>query len=379
MRPPVPRPARHGVLVGTAALLATLAACLLVAGSGPVVTADSQVPVIDNHGLGNANLNIGAYAGPANVAGVTSFAAVTGTQVTYASDYLPSNTGWSGLDGQGGSLSWLTSAWATSGYTLILGVPIIPTDSSGTPVGTLAGGAAGSYNAYYVTLAKTLVSAGLGGSYLRLGWEFDGTWYAWSVANATQAANFAAYWRNIVTAMRSVPGAAFKFVWNPAGIQGDTWSLSAAYPGNSYVDEVAFDIYDISWDPNCFLGATPNNVTTPTESNCEFHDMMKQPNGLDWLVSFARAHGKPISIPEWGLEIRSDGHGLGDDPTFIINMYRWMAVHDVAYSIYWEFNSLNYKSSLSNNGFTTALHVFKAEFSREAPPTQAASARVARS
>ena len=31
----------------------------------------------------------------------------------------------------------------------------------------------------------------------------------------SDAADFAAYFRDIVTAMRSVPGAAFRFVWNP--------------------------------------------------------------------------------------------------------------------------------------------------------------------
>jgi Glycosyl hydrolase family 26 len=359
MRPPDPRPAKHGALVGAAALLATLAACLLLAGSGPVVTADSQYPVIDNHGVGNASLNLGAYAGPANVAGVTSFAAVTGAQVTYASDYLPSNTGWNGMDGQGGSLSWLTSAWATSGYTLILGVPVIPTDSSGTPVGTLAGGAAGSYNAYYVTLAKTLVSAGLGGSYLRLGWEFDGTWYAWSVTNATQAANFAAYWRNIVTAMRSVPGAAFKFVWNPAGIQNLSWSVSSAYPGDSYIDFVGFDVYDQSWNSNCFFLGDPNNSVTTAQSTCVFNDILSQPEGLNWLVSFAQAHGKPVGIPEWGLAIRTDGHGLGDDPTFISNMRGWMASNNIAFGSYFNYDTPAMKSAVTDGSFPNALNSLK--------------------
>ena len=79
--------------------------------------------------------------------------------------------------GPGGSLAWLTDAWAGKGYTLSLGVPIIPTDSSGVAQGTLAAGATGAYNSYFVTLAQTLVAAGEGNSYLRLGWEFDGNWY----------------------------------------------------------------------------------------------------------------------------------------------------------------------------------------------------------
>ena len=81
------------------------------------------------------------------------------------------------MDGSGGSLSWLTGPWSGSNYVLSLGVPILPTNSSGAAVGTLATGATGAYNSYYVTLAQTLVAAGESNAYLRLGWEFDGGWY----------------------------------------------------------------------------------------------------------------------------------------------------------------------------------------------------------
>ena len=46
------------------------------------------------------------------------------------------------MDGSGGSLNYLTSAYRGTGYTLALGVPIIPT-SGGGAVGTLAQGASG--------------------------------------------------------------------------------------------------------------------------------------------------------------------------------------------------------------------------------------------
>ena len=43
------------------------------------------------------------------------------------------------MDGQGDSLNWmLADGWTGTPYTLSLGVPIIPTDSAGRPVGTLA-------------------------------------------------------------------------------------------------------------------------------------------------------------------------------------------------------------------------------------------------
>ena len=38
------------------------------------------------------------------------------------------------MDGANGSLNWLLNAWSGTGVTLSLGVPIIPSNSSGTPV-----------------------------------------------------------------------------------------------------------------------------------------------------------------------------------------------------------------------------------------------------
>ena len=89
---------------------------------------------------------------------MAAFASADETSPTVATEYLPGNSGWAGMDGSGGSLNWMLAAWQGSGYTLSLGVPIIPTDSSGRPSGTLAQGATGAYNLYYVTLAQTLVS-----------------------------------------------------------------------------------------------------------------------------------------------------------------------------------------------------------------------------
>ena len=80
-----------------------------------------------------------------------------------------------------------------------------------------------------------MVSAGQGSSIIRPGWEFNGGWFPWA-ANG-QAAAFVAYWQQIVTTMRSVPGQNFTFEWNPtAGDQG-VGNLANYYPGNAYVDD----------------------------------------------------------------------------------------------------------------------------------------------
>jgi hypothetical protein len=91
----------------------------------------------------------------------------------------------------------LLSQWHGTNYRLIWDVPMLPN----TGGAALSSGAAGAYNQYFVTLATALVAAGKGNSIVRLDWDFN--WIG-------QAAEFNAYWQQIVTAMRSVHGTNFR-------------------------------------------------------------------------------------------------------------------------------------------------------------------------
>jgi len=275
---------------------------------------------------------LGVYAGAGNPSGVAAFGQATDTTPTLESDFLPASGGWAGMDGSGpassSSLQWFFNRWGGSGYTLVLGVPIIPKDSSGNPSGTLAGGAAGSYNSYFTTLAQNLVSAGFGNSYLRLGWEFNGNWFAWKVTDSADAANFVAYWQNIVTAMRTVPGANFKFVWNPnaTGSYGSAYTPAQTYPGNAYVDFVGTDVYD----------------------NEPWSTQLTQTWGLNWLAAFSAAQGEPICFPEWGVGTN------GDDPAFIGDMASWFRSNRVAWESYFAADG----HDITNGSFPNSLAAF---------------------
>jgi hypothetical protein len=291
----------------------------------------------------------------ADPSGIASFAAATGTKVTIASDYLPSSSGWSGMDGSGGSLSWMfASGWQGTGYTLSLGVPIIPTNANNVAVGTLATGATGAYNSYFVTLAQTLVAAGESNADLRLGWEFDGNWYAWEALTPATEASYAAYFDQIVTAMRSVAGEAFKFVWNPDASAFTTagYNVELAYPGNAYVNYIGLDAYDFSWA----TPQTPANAWSQTTLPA-----------LSAAQQFATAQAKPIAFCEWGVAIRSDGHGMGDDPLYINNMTAWMknAANNVAYESYFDNNTLpsggDTNADLTGGSFPSSLAAFSTD------------------
>ncbi len=300
----------------------------------------------------SSSLALGVYVGPADVGGVAAFNATTGTHSTIAVDYLPSNGGWAGMDGANGGDAWLfNDAWTNSGYQLSLGVPIIPSDASGNPVGTLAQGATGAYNSYYVTLAQTMVAAGESNAYLRLGFEFDGSWNAWNAQNPTDEVSFAKYFDQIVSAMRSVPGENFKFVWNPdaTAFTQSGYNVALAYPGNAYVDVIGLDAYDQVW---------LSDAQTP--ANAWNESLLP---ALNAAHAFAAAQGKPLAFCEWGSIIRPDGHGLGDDPTYINNMISWMKTptNDVIFETYFDFNAGGLDSFLTDGEFPNSLAAYRAD------------------
>ena len=339
-----------GAAARAAFVIAGVALCLAAIGFGTSAAGGSTVSPSE-----------GVYTGAADPSQIAAFDATTGTHSTIAADYLPTNSGWSGMDGRGGSLRWLfADGWTGTPYTLSLGVPIIPTGSAGDPLGTLANGATGAYNAYFVILARTLVAAGESNAYLRLGWEFDGGWTAWNATTPTSEANFAAYFRQIVKAMRSVPGEKFRFVWNPDAEAFSTrsYNVALAYPGNAYVNVIGLDAYDQAW-------VTP---LTPVNAWNE--------STLPALVAgerFAVAHDKPLAMDEWGTAIRSDGHGLGDDPLYVGDMIAWMRnpANHVLYEAYFDYDGRGTNSAITDGRFPNSLAAFRSGFKRTAVRTEA--------
>jgi hypothetical protein len=194
----------------------------------------------------------------------------------------------------------------------------------------LVAAAAGDYNSNFYDLGELLVRDGLGSTVIELGREMNGTWYEWSEhrAPASEADAFILAWRQIVTTMRSVPGQHFKFLWT---VYMSGTSVAESWPGSAYVDYIGTDIFD--W----YGGAGPTYPHTASGALDHAEKWQQiltaEPGGLNWMAAFSRATGKPVIIPEWGL----DFHAFGgqDDPLFIANMMAWLKAHD-AIGLYWE-------------------------------------------
>ena len=61
------------------------------------------------------------------------------------------------------------------------------------------------------------------------------------------------------------------------------------------------------------------------------------------------------------MAIRSDGHGLGDDPYFVNQMVSWMenSANDVTYESYFDADSGGVNSLITGGSFPSSLAAFR--------------------
>jgi hypothetical protein len=213
-------------------------------------------------------------------------------------------TDWSDPWIAGGSGSAYQSWVAQSPQTrqLVVEVDLIPqslqTDVN-NPLSWETSCAAGAFNSYAAALGTNLVRAGLQNSVIRLGSEANGTWEGDFVGTTTQEQNaWASCFDNEVTALRQATGEHFLIDWNPNACT-ENIPYANYYPGNSYVDIMGLDFYDVDCD-------------LPTTS-VSYAQLSGENAGLSTFEAFANSKGKAMSFPEWGLT----SSPAGDDPAYI--------------------------------------------------------------
>jgi hypothetical protein len=315
------------------------AVCPLIAqGDSP-----ASLPVTDNQ----AAPYMGVYETALGTKQTDAFAAWLHRTRIWGQDTIPFGQGstWNHISGTYDD--WFYKPWsdwvrAQPGRRMVLSIPLLPGPpdgkgpaegpGAGLPV-SLAEGAAGKYDAYFKGLAQTLVQYHLGDSILRLGWEWNGNWYAWKVVTADDARNFAAYWRRIVTAIRSVPGTEnLKFDWNVSNGFKTSYDASLAYPGDDVVDYIGVDLYDSCWAK--YPASSSSDLEALHREVWADYHLAASNYGLAYWQKIADDHGKPMTFPEWGVDKLPNGHGGLDDPYFIEQAFNYF--HDPAHHVYFE-------------------------------------------
>ena len=257
-------------------------------------------------------------------AAVTSWDTLTNSTVSCVSAYLNGATTWAQWDDP-----WITdssygyTSWVAEAPHNQLVLASGPDSQQPRRCGEIRWSwerscAAGDYDSYATELGTNLVAAGLQNSVIRLGPEMNGTWETDFMGTTTQEQNlWATCFANEVTAMRQAAGQNFLFDWDPNAGKG-AYPYANFYPGNSYVDIMGLDLYDV--DSN-----TPNTSVT-------FSQLADEPFGLADFETFAAAQGKPMSFPEWGLSTVPSG----DDPGYIDGMASAVANGNFAFETYFD-------------------------------------------
>jgi beta-mannanase len=117
------------------------------------------------------------------------------------------------------------------------------------------------------------------------------------------AADYAAMYRRVVTKLREAGVTNAVYVWNTMGFYGWRQYLDDLYPGNEYVDWLAYDPYitnDTAVDLHGMINFT-------------FRGMPDWPGYYAWVT--AKAPGKPVMLAEWGVDLRTNA-----DPSSKLNV-----------------------------------------------------------
>jgi hypothetical protein len=371
-------------ILAVAGTITLTAACS--GGSNSASTLNPQSSGTSTSGSGsssNFGYGLGLYDGNSSPSGIETAAKWLGSSssIKYAMDFIDA-TNWQHIEDP-----YQLGSWKGSPYTMIWGVPMIPCGAPNTQCQTNVSDynlvASGGADGYFKTLAKNLISAGFGTSYIRLGWEMNASDMGWAVCNQDGSAtdswtkDFVPAFQNIVTSMRSVSGANFKFIWNPIDTSNSSCPglhMESLYPGDKYVDVVALDVYD--------------GIATPMSDQARFSDLLNgtgnggyvaespyaingksfssQGYGLNWLAAFGKEHNKEISLPEWGLESTGQDAGGGDDAYFVTQMANWIKANATGPAVFWNSGDGTLPLTIPNytsGGTPAATAAFKAAFS----------------
>jgi hypothetical protein len=253
----------------------------------------------------------GAYLdyGPSGVARMLDLSRwLGGADLRVGHTYLPGDR-WSNIEGAPGFLdAWARWRTGRDDRMFVLNVPMLERNEENVSDAEvrllLRQGAAGRFDHHFRALAERLVRLKVPDTVIVLGWEMNGTTYTHRCGPDPEA--WKTYWNRIVTTMRAVPGQKFRFDFAPSrGRDAVPWTQ--CYPGDDSVDIVGMDSYD-----------QPSGVT--------FDEQVNEPYGLQAQVNFAKAHGKPVSYPEWGL-FRN-----GDNAEYMRRMLAWMNEHKPLYN-----------------------------------------------
>ncbi len=234
---------------------------------------------------------------------------VAGTTITTTS-YIGSNATYENAAGSAAPL-------------LEVSFPLLSIFGESNDLNDLAKAAAGDYDSTYEAMAQALAAWPNKLLSARIGWEFNGNWYAWSNGVGTNAtyANYVSAFQHAAKAIRKYNPAAL-IQWCVAWDQPDpTPYWPGAYDATSNaggVDVISMDFYQA-------------NISQYNNGGHQSTWAMAQSTGtinLDWMTTYATQNGVKIALSEYGAgspSSKGEGSGAGlNDGTWTAASIAWI-------------------------------------------------------
>ena len=208
-----------------------------------------------------------------------------------------------------------------------IGVPLVPHDSGQPLDGLLTEVVNGDRDQVFRSMGAALATGGPATVYARLWWEMN----LRPMADGIDPELFRQAWVRAAPLIRegfvgrARPGQTLQVVFSP---NADGADYEQFYPGDDVVDLMALDAYGQRWGSD-----TPSEAGLLTLLNQQ----------LTQFADFAREHGKPVAMAEWGNVAVKAGQpgdqmqGRGDFPPYVALVLDWAAREDAEYLVY--FNS----------------------------------------
>jgi hypothetical protein len=204
--------------------------------------------------------------------------------------------------------------------------------------------AAGAFDDEISAIARAFARKGLDDVVIRLGWEPNGDGnFPWS-AHLTSTEMYKSCFRRQAMVIRSIlPDASID--WTNRRGNGLRYPIDYIYPGDDFVDILGVMVYD-RWPTH------PNQASW--DNAADLRDSYGGAKGLNSYLRMAKAHGKRLSVSEWGVSNNNNDPSSRDNPFFIEKMFEFFRdnASQIAYEAY--FNCGSVVGHRSSGGYRLA-------------------------
>jgi len=292
------------------------------------------------------------------------FVAAMGKTPTYMNTFVDYSQDWDTWVDNAGWSAW---SWTKSNRSLhltpVIGIPMLPNSYFNNESAGLDEIIAGQHDDVFAGIVKAWAGQNFTTLHLRIGWEMNGGWYAWSWNGPNNTGGIVTKWiqawRHIATVVRSVSGVNVFNTWNPCVASWSPFDIQNGYPGDDVVDVIGLDIYSPVWPGDLYNweennGTLDKNISVWVQSSVNREHYWSYPGANQWAptslagwgmvahLQFAKLHNKPISFCESGVGLSPPypPQGIADDgdfPTYVKNMVD-AANLDFLYINIWDVN-----------------------------------------